>query len=138
MRAGAARLHRVCSASTLQKGIPDDAAGLKRLRHDLESILTEANKRTKLLSIELTKIYDMVSPSSLPADPRPAAAGARLPAAAQRLKRGPRFSVLDRPGDTLRADAVCWFGSRCQGVLGLCPRLFKRWAKGSALHWVAV
>eukprot|EP00802_Teleaulax_amphioxeia_P011469 Tamp_11501.p2 GENE.Tamp_11501~~Tamp_11501.p2 ORF type:complete len:210 (+),score=64.95 Tamp_11501:74-631(+) len=44
----------------LSKGIPDDAAGLKRLRHDLESILTEANKRTKLLSIELTKIYDMV------------------------------------------------------------------------------
>ena len=44
----------------LDKGIPEDAAGLKRLRHDLESILTEANKRTKLLSIELTKIYDMV------------------------------------------------------------------------------
>ena len=34
--------------------------GLKRLRHDLESILTESNKRTKLLAIELTKIYDMV------------------------------------------------------------------------------
>ena len=47
----------------LSKGIPDDAAGLKRLRHDLESILTEANKRTKLLSIELTKIYDMVAPA---------------------------------------------------------------------------
>jgi hypothetical protein len=44
----------------VDKGIPDDAAGLKRLRHDLESILTEANKRTKLLAIELTKIYDMV------------------------------------------------------------------------------
>ena len=27
VRAGASRLHRVCSASTLQKGIPDDAAG---------------------------------------------------------------------------------------------------------------
>ena len=27
VRAGAARLHRVCSASTLQKGIPDDASG---------------------------------------------------------------------------------------------------------------
>mmetsp|Transcript_18140 Transcript_18140/g.26549 ORF Transcript_18140/g.26549 Transcript_18140/m.26549 type:complete len:175 (-) Transcript_18140:578-1102(-) len=44
----------------VEKGIPEDAAGLKRLRHDLESILTEANKRTKLLAIELTKIYDMV------------------------------------------------------------------------------
>jgi len=64
----------------LQKGLPDDAAGLKRLRHDLESILTEANKRTKLLSIELTKIYDMVSPLSRPANPRPAAASSRLPA----------------------------------------------------------
>ena len=53
----------------LSKGIPDDAAGLKRLRHDLESILTEANKRTKLLSIELTKIYDMVGP--LPPRARP-------------------------------------------------------------------
>lgn len=48
----------------VEKGIPDDAAGLKRLRHDLESILTEANKRTKLLAIELTKIYDMVSAPS--------------------------------------------------------------------------
>ena len=45
----------------VEKGIPEDAAGLKRLRADLESILTEANKRTKLLAIELTKIYDMVS-----------------------------------------------------------------------------
>ena len=27
VRAGASRLHRVCSASTLPKGIPDDAAG---------------------------------------------------------------------------------------------------------------
>ena len=44
----------------VEKGIPEDAAGLKRLRADLESILTEANKRTKLLAIELTKIYDMV------------------------------------------------------------------------------
>ena len=46
--------------NAMDKGIPEDAAGLKRLRHDLESILTEANKRTKLLAIELTKIYDMV------------------------------------------------------------------------------
>ncbi|MGB1606965.1 MAG: hypothetical protein ACPIOQ_80310 [Promethearchaeia archaeon] len=40
--------------------MPDDAVGLKRLRADLESILTESNKRTKMLAIELTKIYDMV------------------------------------------------------------------------------
>mmetsp|Transcript_22544 Transcript_22544/g.73935 ORF Transcript_22544/g.73935 Transcript_22544/m.73935 type:complete len:172 (+) Transcript_22544:115-630(+) len=44
----------------VEKGVPDDAAGLKRLRTDVESILTEANKRSKLLAMELTKIYDMV------------------------------------------------------------------------------
>lgn len=110
----------------LQKGIPDDAAGLKRLRHDLESILTEANKRTKLLSIELTKIYDMVSPSSRPANPRPVAAGSCLPAVGRGALRD------GQAGGHATAATVCCVGSRCQGVQGLCPRLLKRWARGSA------
>jgi len=41
-------------------GVPDDAGALKRLRVDLESILKEANKRQKLLAMELTKLYDIV------------------------------------------------------------------------------
>ena len=50
----------VCVCVCPIQGVPDDAVGLKRLRADLESILTESNKRTKMLAIELTKIYDMV------------------------------------------------------------------------------
>ena len=50
----------VCVCVCPIQGVPDDAVGLKRLRADLESILTESNKRTKMLAIELTKIYDNV------------------------------------------------------------------------------
>mmetsp|Transcript_37272 Transcript_37272/g.74647 ORF Transcript_37272/g.74647 Transcript_37272/m.74647 type:complete len:179 (+) Transcript_37272:91-627(+) len=43
-----------------EKGLPEDTGGLKRLRADLESILTEANKRAKLFALELTKLYEIV------------------------------------------------------------------------------
>ena len=88
----------------LQKGLPDDAAGLKRLRHDLESILTEANKRTKLLSIELTKIYDMVSRSPdlrTPAPLRLVPAFPRWAAVLSVLNMG----LYDALEDAVRA---CW------------------------------
>eukprot|EP00283_Hemiselmis_rufescens_P011647 CAMPEP_0173453522 /NCGR_PEP_ID=MMETSP1357-20121228/50763_1 /TAXON_ID=77926 /ORGANISM="Hemiselmis rufescens, Strain PCC563" /LENGTH=118 /DNA_ID=CAMNT_0014420489 /DNA_START=141 /DNA_END=493 /DNA_ORIENTATION=+ len=47
-------------AGACASGCPDDGAGLKRLRGDLESIENEASKRVKLLALELAKLYDVV------------------------------------------------------------------------------
>ena len=46
--------------SAVASGCPTNPADLKRLRGDLVSIQNEANKRTKLLALELAKLFDVV------------------------------------------------------------------------------
>lgn len=122
----------------VDKGIPEDAVGLKRLRHDLESILTEANKRTKLLAIELTKIYDMVlSSARVRAARQPRIRSVRAPSSGVRIPRRRAGTGVLAPATRELAGGGCpgklrtvWTGGKRAGVgRAGCP-----WRQSGAPH----